>query len=175
MPVARRRVQRIGIAALSVTAVEVAIPAAIPNSPAGANKSSGEVFGYTSGEYYPGWYADNCIDAVLQDSNLPTITNVAYSFDYVSGHQCGGSTGAAMQTNWIAIDAQGFKNGSYCGATGFATNPSTTSSFAVAGNECGYVQGDSYETKAYGQWWTDVGGTWEYGPESYTTAGETPP
>jgi hypothetical protein len=69
-----------------------------------------------------------------------------------------------MQANWIAIQADGYKDGAYCGSTGFSKNSAPTNSWAVSGDECSYEQGASYLTEADAKWWDDIGGTWQYTP-----------
>jgi hypothetical protein len=157
--------QRIGIAALSMTAVELTAPA-ITSQPAGAAYSQW-TFVETTGEYWPGWYADDCLESAINPefySNGTLAQEINYSFteSFVSGNHCLGPE-ANMQTNWQGVDAQGWKNGSFCGQTGWAFNPSAGYFFGVAGNECAIGSGQNeYWTIAYGEWWDDFGGTWHY-------------
>jgi hypothetical protein len=160
----RRGFQRIGIAALSMTAVELTAPA-ITSQPAGAAYS---LWGFTleTGEYWPGWYAQNCLESAINPefySNGTLAQEINYSFTESAVFGGGCSATANMQTNWQGVDAQGWKNGSFCGQTGWAFNPSAGSFFGVGGNECAIGSGtNSYYTEAYGEWWNDVNGTWQY-------------
>lgn len=160
------RFQRLGIAALSLTAVELAAPGIAP-TPAGADNSR-EIFATTTGEYYPGWYADNCLDATLLTSTSP-ITFSAASFDYVHGSDaCPGSEGADMQTDWIKIEAFGFKDGMVCSESGFSKNSSPSSGWEVATASCPYDPSSLYDSESGGSWWTSNGsGGYQYSPVYY--------
>jgi hypothetical protein len=101
----RRSVARIFVTALMAGClVSISV-----SGTAHADASSGWTYMNTTGEYYPGWYADNCIDSVIVSSNG---SNQSLSSSQVDPDSCG-STKADMGASWIGVDAEGFNNAFY--------------------------------------------------------------
>ena len=156
--------RRLGIATAAVAALEIASPLGLV--PAGAS-TSGYVYTLTTGPYYPGWYADNCLKAAVASDD----SNQAYDYSSVDPGRCGG-TGADMQSGWIGLDAQGYKNGSFCGETGWYYSPGTVDTFGVGARECS--GSGNYRTNALGQWWDYVNDVWQYtSPENLSSPYQT--
>ncbi len=144
-----------------VLAMEIA--ATLTGAPVGALATTGYLYQITTGPYYPGYYADDCLKANVANDD----SNQAYSYSSLTGGRCGG-TGAPMAGGWIAVDAQGYKDGAYCGETGWAYNGSTVSTFGVGAREC--EGSGTYATVAYAEWWTETYGSYGYyGPFGITS------
>ena len=147
--------QRVSMSRMAIAGTGVALGVVSPLATAvanGAPSSSGYVYTVTTGEYWPGWWADNCMKANVAND----FSNQAYNY---SPGRCGG-TGAAMGTNWVGVDAEGYKNGAYCGDTGWAYNDSPTTTFGVGGVEC--AGSGAYQTLALADWWSYYDGDWMY-------------
>lgn len=118
--------------------------------------SSGYVYINTTGEYYPGWYADNCLESEV---TFPGYVNESNVYSHLSGAQCSGPN-ANMQVNWVGAAAYGYLNGSLCGTIGWIYNSVPSTGIGVGAKLCSGT--GSYNTIAWGEWWDDVNGTWEY-------------
>jgi hypothetical protein len=111
----------------------------------------------TAGPYYPSWYADVCVQAVIKTG----ANAVANNDDWIHPDGCGG-TAASMASGWIGVEALEFMNGSYCGYAE-AYNGSTTGGLGVGGVLCGNPAGTQiWYTQAAGGSYTEING-------SYTT------
>jgi hypothetical protein len=97
-------------------------------APASADAWSGVVYELTTGAYYPQWWANNCLDAGVTNG---THYNDGVNYTYVEdGTNCSGIPGN-MPAGFLEVQVAGYRDGSYCGETGYYTNSSSTSSLGV--------------------------------------------
>jgi len=148
--------KRIGIVTSAAVVLEIASPFGLAHASAATVVSSGTVYVLTTGPYYPSWYADNCLKANIA-SNLS-----AQSYSHSSVDPGGCSGGANMQPGWIGVDAQEYKNGSFCGQTGWAYNDSATTDFGVGSGGDMCSGSGNLRTNALGQWWDYIYTVWQY-------------
>lgn len=128
--------------------------------PAVADASSGPTWETTTGPYYPSWYADDCLKATV----TTYADNIADIYAYYDPNGCSGS-GANMASGWLGIMAGGFHNGSFCGDTGYYyTSTNGQWNLGVGATECSgqLVNGDAYNTVAYGEAWDYFNGSYQY-------------
>jgi hypothetical protein len=127
---------------------------------ASANQTAGPTYIGTTGVYFPGWSADNC--RVSEMLNYGTSRAIIGSW-VASGGGCGG-TPANMGAGWLGARAVGWRDGYWCGDTGWSYSTVAISYWAVAGNLCVNPSGvQCFQTdghiRAYGQY---LNGSWGY-------------
>ena len=146
-----RRVALVGLVAFVATSVcTVGF-----NTFASADAFSGWVYRATTGPYFPGWNSDDCLQGVQRSFGAAESDTLST----VSPGRCSGQL-ANMQSGWQGTNAYGYKNGSYCGSTGWGFNSATTYESGVGARLC--FGSGNYHALAWGEWWTDVNGTYRY-------------
>lgn len=125
--------------------------------PAAASATSGYIYKLTTGPYSGGTYARNCIKADINDvadnvGNHKTVTTTSCS-----------SSAYVLPAGYISARAAGYRDGAYCGSTGYAYNSGPTSAIGVGSHLCSNPSGTQiFRTVADGQTWTIISGTWQY-------------
>jgi len=84
-----------------------------------ATATSGDVYKLTTGPY-GSTYVDNCLKATIT-TGADNIADI-YSFSDKEPSRCDGSYAYSMPGGYLGIDASGYKNGAYCGSTGYYYN-----------------------------------------------------
>jgi hypothetical protein len=68
-----------------------------------------------------------------------------------------------MNSGWLGVGADGFRNGSYCGTTGTFYNNVTYPAWSVGSKLCTNPAGNqNFNTLAYGAVWTYISPNWKY-------------
>lgn len=125
-----------------------------------ATATSGDVYKLTTGPY-TGVYVDNCLKATISTG----ANNVAdiYSFSDKEPSRCDSSYAHTMPGGYIGADASGYRNGAYCGSTGYYTNSGPASGIGVGSKICSRPSGShSYHTVATGEVWDYYYTQWHY-------------
>ncbi len=125
---------------------------------ASATASTGYIYELTTGPY-GSTYADNCVNSVIAD----VANNNAYIESDTDPHDCNTSYAYTMASGYLGANADGYKNGAYCGSTGYYYTSGAASGFGVGQQLCSNPAGSqTFDTVATGTIWDYVSGTWQY-------------
>jgi hypothetical protein len=125
-----------------------------------ATATSGDVYKLTTGPY-GSTYVDNCLKATIT-TGADNIADI-YSFSDKEPSRCDGSYAYSMPGGYLGIDASGYKNGAYCGSTGYYYNSGPTSGIGVGSKICSNPFGlQTFYTVATGEVWDYYYTYWHY-------------
>lgn len=117
---------------------------------ASASATSGVVFRATTTAN--GGFVGNCLESQIVDVG----DNKAFVSAWGRASGCGGNL-VTVPSGYFGIKAEGFRDGSYCGATAMAYNNSPTFIFGVGGFLCSNPEGSqAFATRASGEAWNET-------------------
>jgi hypothetical protein len=124
-----------------------------------ATATSGEVYDHSVDLGSSTW-VDACGEAIIAD----TIDNQAYIYAYdSSASRCSG-TAHYVASGILGVDAEGFVDGTFCGATGYYYNNTSAYGWGVGAQLCYlHINTHAYNTAMFGKIWSTIDEySWSY-------------
>lgn len=114
------------------------------------------------------WYVSTPVagrwhDGCLQGQIVDTADNRSYTESLTYTYGCSGSY-SSVPSGYLGANAYGYRDGTFCGSTGWYYSAVSTSLFGVGSHLCSNPAGvQTFFTNAYARHWDESGGLYVQG------------